>query len=333
MEKDLKAVVTEISQDLAAGWNVIALSAGVGAGILTLLHADTPVTVEKISEELGFDADKVASWCSFAERFGIVARKDEGFVLTAKGLVVSPHSPAKEMLGFVNLTDYFMSAAVAAKEAFKKNLSLDGLSQGKITRDYQPKVSDNLSAVIVDSFKENDVRPGDTLLDLGSGAGSFVRLLAKRMPGVKFTGVDSNLFAIETARKENRNLGLTDQIKMLVADMQTDMGDFADGSYDWVTAINIFHFVAKDSRADLVDHFIRIARKGVFFNEGLMEGIPLMSPADLLLRLLYSDFSGWFADEEVKAFARDMQKRHPNCTFTRSTVVSGTANLVVVRKP
>jgi ubiquinone/menaquinone biosynthesis C-methylase UbiE len=226
-----------------------------------------------------------------------------------------------------------MSAAVSARESFQPGRSLDSLSQGKVTRDYQPRVSDNLSAVVLEAFKENEVRAGDSLLDVGSGSGSFLRSLAKRMPGVKLTGCDSNLFAVETARKENRSLGLTDQVKMLVADMENDLGEFGDGSYDWVTAINIFHYVDPARRLEIVDHFVRIARKGVFVTEGLAEGIPLMIPADFLLRLLWADFSGFFTNQEVEAFNEEIRRRHPRCGFTRSVVVGGTAYLVTVRKP
>ncbi len=333
MEKDVMADAAEVSQALSTTWSMISLSAGISAGILTMLSPDAPVTVTKIADDRRLDPEKLESWFSFAERFGVVARRGDGYVLSPRGLLVSPHSPSKDLLAFVQLTEYFMNAAVNAREAFQKGKSLDSLSQGKITRDYQPRVSDNLSTVVLAAFKENEVSAGQSLLDVGSGAGSFLRSLAKRMPGVKLTGSDSNLFAVETARKENRSLGLTDQIKMLVADMENDMGDFADGSFDWVTAINIFHYVDKDKRQGLVDHFVRIARRGVFMTEGLAEGIPLMSPADFLLRLLWDDYSGFFTNTEVEAFNSEIRKRHPHCAFTRSVVVGGTAYLVILRKP
>jgi hypothetical protein len=150
---------------------------------------------------------------------------------------------------------------------------------------------------------------------------------------VKLTGSDSNLFAIEQARKENRTLGLTGQIGMQVADMETDMADFPDLSYDWVTAINIIYYCARENHIPVIDHMVRIARKGVILTEGLLEPLSVMPPANMLMTLLWNDFSGWFRPEEAEALNRNIQKKYPRCRMKVSSVVQGSAYLVVLRKP
>ncbi len=333
MEREYRSEVGECLQLIADGWGMIVISAGITGGLFTLLHADAPVRIEQIAAARGYDVEKLEHWFYYAERAGLVTREADGYLLTSKGILFSPHSPAKELLAFAQLTEYFMSSAVGARDAFRKGHSLDSLSQGKVTRNYQPRVSDNLSSVMLENFQENDVQPGDTLLDIGSGTGTFLRSLAKRLPGVKITGSDSNLFAIEQARKENRNLGLTGQISMQVADMEADMADFGDLSYDWVTAINIIYYVSKENRIPLFDHLVRIARKGVFLTEGLLEPLAVMPPANVLMSLLWNDFSGWFRPEEAESFNRNIQKKYPRCRLRVSSVVDGAAYLLVLRKP
>ena len=127
---------------------------------------------------------------------GYVSQTEKKYTLTSKGRFLTPASPAREIFGLANLTEYYAAAAIQAKESFFLNKSLDRLSEGRISRDYQPKVSDNFSTVLFSNFREHSMIPGDSLLDVGCGNASFLRNLIKFMPDLHLSGVDSNLFAI-----------------------------------------------------------------------------------------------------------------------------------------
>jgi ubiquinone/menaquinone biosynthesis C-methylase UbiE len=224
-----------------------------------------------------------------------------------------------------------MEAALNARETFKKGNSIDMLSEGKISRNYQPKVSDNFSLMLVNYLKDFNVRPGDSLLDIGCGNGSFLRILAQAVPDIQLTGLDSNLFAIEKGKKEDKQLELSDRIKLLVGNAE-ELEDFTDNSFDWVTSINVLHFYKIDKRPYLVENMVRIARKGIFINEGILENTPLTAWANVLMSLLWNDYTGFFRPDQLKEFNDFIQRKFSKYDIHFVPVLQGTSNLIVILK-
>jgi ubiquinone/menaquinone biosynthesis C-methylase UbiE len=252
--------------------------------------------------------------------------------LTPKGFILSPGSPYKDILAFVEETAYFVKAAANADSTFKDNLCYDKLSDGKISKDYQPKVSDNLSITLIDQIRKSGLADGDTLLDIGCGNGNFLRSLFKAMPSVLFSGVDVNLFAIERGKKENIALGLADRIKMIVGDIEEDLGDFKDGSYDWVTALNVLHFVPEGKRDALVENLARIARKGVIFNTVQTDSSMICTAGDPLLHLLWNDFAGFYTKSGAAAFFRELPSKFGGFDIQVLSILQGNSTLATMRK-
>jgi ubiquinone/menaquinone biosynthesis C-methylase UbiE len=176
------------------------------------------------------------------------------------------------------------------------------------------------------------MEPGDTLLDIGCGIGAFNRTLAVSMPGLKITGFDSNLFAIETAKKENKQQGLSDRIKMVVGDAREDLEGYADRSFDWVTAINIFHFFPVDRREELISKMIRLARKGVFFTEIIVEKTKISFAADPLMSLLWNDFTGFFREADAERINSGLKSSFPKYRIERHPILQNSSWLVSIIK-
>lgn len=330
-EKTMKAI-ERLQNVVGDTWIGLCVMAGIKAGYFAILSKDNPITIKDVVDKYGYKTEKVEKWFYFAETNGILEKKSNTYVLSPFGQLCTPHSPLKALYGFLLATDFFMQSAIEAKETFKKNRSLDKLTEGKISRDYQPKVSDNLSAILLKHFKESDIHPKDTLLDFGCGNGNFLRILSKQLPEVQFAGVDSNLFSIETGKKENSKVGLSDRVKLYVGDLTTEMTDFENASYDWVIAINLYHFIPPDKRKNVVDNMIRIARKGVFMTEAITEANKLTSAGNVLLTLLWNDFTGTFDKAELDEFNKYIKKKYRKLSFKFEPIMQGTSSLVIISK-
>lgn len=330
MSDDLRANMGELLGTLGETWKGILLSAGLTSGIFEQLDEKRALSVDELVNKLKFDRVKLENWFYYMEGAGIVKREQGGYLLTPKGLLFSPHSPVKDLMGLVHLTEYYMEAGLKASKTFKSGTSLEKLSEGKVSRNYQPKVSDNFSHALVEHLKEVHVGEGDSLLDIGCGNGSFLRTLLKLLPGVTFTGVDSNLFAIEKGKKANLELQVEGRIELLVGDITSDMGDFEDQSYDWLTAINIFHFIPPGKRDYIIDNMMRIARKGVFFTEVEIEKSPLSYSANSLMFLLWEDFTGFFRSTECEELNKRVEREHKGYTMRQYDIMKGNSNLIVL---
>jgi ubiquinone/menaquinone biosynthesis C-methylase UbiE len=317
---------------LTTTWKGLTITSGLIAGLFNMLTEHTEVTIDEIAKHFGYDKNKLDLWFYFAEKEKIVEKKEQYYSLSSLGRYFTSLAPLKDLYAFANLTEYYMEAALKAKETFKKGKSIDALSEGKISRNYQPKVSDNFSLMLLSYFKECNVGAGDSLLDIGCGNGSFLRILAQAIPDLQLTGLDSNLFAIEKGKKEDKQLELSNRIKLLVGNAEEDLHEFTDESYDWVTAINVLHFYNITQRPYLIDNMVRIAKKGIFFNEGILESSPITSRANGLMPLLWNDFSGFFRPDQLKIFNENIQAKFSKYQIQFIPVIHGTSTLVVITK-
>jgi ubiquinone/menaquinone biosynthesis C-methylase UbiE len=311
----------------------LCIAAGHIAGLLDQIKVDTPISVTDLAKRKNYDIEKVRRWVHFAAGTGIVSVDEkEGVVLTTKGLLLSSASPVKDVLAFVEGYSYFIKAVDQAELTFKKNQSLDKLSDGKVSKDYQPRVSDNLSASMIDRIKQCNPGDREKFLDVGCGNGSFIRALSRAFPNLLFTGMDLNLFTIEKGKKENIALGLTDRIKLLVGDIVEDMDDFPDASYEWVSAINVMHFVPMNKREDFIHQLIRVSGKGVFFNVCIADATLPTLTANNLMDLLWNDFTGFYTNPEFERLNEGLRKKYRNLEIQTSEMLQGSSQLFMILK-
>ncbi|MFE9817456.1 methyltransferase domain-containing protein [Streptomyces sp. NPDC005773] len=101
------------------------------------------------------------------------------------------------------------------------------------------------------------LRSGIEVLDIGTGHGHAVNVLARAFPASRFQGLDMSEEGIAAARAEAAALGL--------ANTAFDIGDCAEvsGSYDLITAFDVIHDLARPARA-LACVAAALAEGGVF---------------------------------------------------------------------
>jgi ubiquinone/menaquinone biosynthesis C-methylase UbiE len=333
MADDIKSYVAEIMHTTGELYRGLCIASGHIAGLLDLIKVDSPISVSDLAKRKNYDIEKVRRWVHFAAGTDIVSVDDkENVVLTTKGLLLSASSPVKDVLAFVEGYSYFIKAVDQADQTFKKNQSLDKLSDGKVSKDYQPRVSDNLSASMIDRIKQCNPGEKEKFLDVGCGNGSFIRALCRAFPSILFTGMDLNLFTIEKGKKENIALGLTDRIKLLVGDIVEDLDEIPEASYEWVSAINVMHFVPEEKRDEFIHQLIRIAGKGVFFNVCIADAnLPTLT-ANSLMNLLWNDFTGFYTYPEFERLSENLAKKYRTQDIQTSEMMQGSSQLFTILK-
>ncbi|WP_406098527.1 class I SAM-dependent methyltransferase [Streptomyces sp. NBC_01013] len=101
------------------------------------------------------------------------------------------------------------------------------------------------------------LRDGIEVLDIGTGHGHAVNVLARAFPASRFQGLDMSEEGIAAARAEAAALGLTNTA--------FDIGDCAEvsGSYDLITAFDVIHDLARPERT-LAAVAASLAQDGTF---------------------------------------------------------------------
>ncbi|HAR44634.1 MAG: hypothetical protein A2X56_13990 [Nitrospirae bacterium GWC2_57_13] len=298
-QDDIKKYSAEFVTMLTHATAALTTIQGLEVGFFDNLSPETPVSAEELSGHLGYDITRVSRWLRFGIAGGYVAAKEGGFVLTPKGALLRKDTPAPDLLGIHNMVSYFTTAIQRSRDVYQKGMGLDSITKGKISRDYIPRVASQLSRASAGFFKWSGLSGGHTILDLGCGDGSVLRETVKSCPGVSATGVDINPHTIELGSRKNREAGLQDQIELQQGDV-TNLERFKDSAYDWVYAVNLFHFLPVKKRETFLREMIRISRFGVFFNQVMTNTLGTHA-VDVLLSTLFSDYTGFFtlADADV----------------------------------
>ena len=114
-------------------------------------------------------------------------------------------------------------------------MSRDGLLGGRVTI-LQP--AGGYRAAIDPVFLAAAVpaRPGETVLDAGSGTGAAALALAARLEGVGVVGLDSDPGFIALARNSAEESGLARSIRFVEGDLLSPPPDLTPGGFDHVMA-------------------------------------------------------------------------------------------------
>jgi hypothetical protein len=89
----------------------------------------------------------------------------------------------------------------------------------------------------------------------------------------------------------------------------TDLARFKDGAFDWVYAINVFHFLPVNKRENFLRDMIRISRYGIFFNQLIVNTLQTIA-VDVLLSTLFTDYTGFFTEAEADELIRKTDIKH-----------------------
>ncbi len=79
-------------------------------------------------------------------------------------------------------------------------------------------------------------KPGETVLDAGSGTGAAALALAARLEGVRVTGLEAAEGLVALAGESARESGLSDRVAFIEGDLLTPPPDFEPGRFDHVMA-------------------------------------------------------------------------------------------------
>jgi ubiquinone/menaquinone biosynthesis C-methylase UbiE len=323
-QEDIRKNSAELMHMLIQGTVALTTIQGVELGFFDWIPLDKAVTPQVLSGQMGFDISKVERWLRFAEANGYVTHSAAGYTLTAKGTLIRQGTPTPDLLGLHHMFSYFTKAVQYSREAYQKCVGLDSITQGKISRDYIPKVASQLSRTAAEFFKWSGLSTGHTILDLGCGDGSVLRETIKVCPGISAKGLDLNVHTLELGKKKNTDAGLQDQIDLQVGDV-TALTRIKDGAVDWVYAINVFHFLPVNKREPLIREMIRISRYGVFFNQVIAKNIQTLA-TDVLCATLFSDYTGFFTGTEADEMISHIGNKH----IAFLPIIQGESRLVVL---
>jgi SAM-dependent methyltransferase len=323
-QNELKKYSAELMTMLVQGTVALDTIQGIELGFFDWIPDKKAISVQELSVQMGYDVSKVERWMRFALADGYVSKSDSGYILTPKGALLRRGTPAPDLLGLHHLFSYFTRAVQSSKEAYQKGVGLDSITQGKISRDYIPRVASQLSRASAEFFKWGGLTTGHTILDLGCGDGSVLRETAKSCPGISATGIDLNVHTLELGKRKNIEAGLQDQIDLEAGDA-TDLVRYKDGAFDWVYAINVFHFLPAYKREKFLREMIRISRYGVFFNQLIVNTLQTIA-VDVLLSTLFTDYTGFFTEAEANELIRAVDSKHHYFL----PIIQGESRLVVM---
>ena len=100
-----------------------------------------------------------------------------------------------------------------------------------------------------------NIKPGDTILDVGCGKGFLLYDLTQAVPGVKISGVDVSKYAIEHAKEE---------IKSHLKVGDANSLPFEDKSFDHVISITTLHCLYSYDLEKALREIERVAKKNKY---------------------------------------------------------------------
>ena len=321
---DIKKFSADLLNMLVQGTIALDTVQGIELGFFDWIPDKKTVTAQELSAQMGYDISKVERWLRFAVASGYVSRADNGYCLTAKGVLLRRGTPAPDLLGLHHMFSYFTKALQNSKEVYQKGVGLDSITQGKISRDYIPRVASHLSRASAEFFRWAGLSSGHMVLDLGCGDGTVLRETVKVCPGISALGLDINFHTLELGKRKNTDAGLQDQIELQVGDVM-DLSRFNDGAYDWVSAINVLHYLPVYKRERFLQEMIRISRYGIFFNQVIVNNVETIA-VDVLLSTLFTDYTGFFTETEADEIIRKAGIKH----YTLLPIIQGESRLVVM---
>jgi ubiquinone/menaquinone biosynthesis C-methylase UbiE len=112
-------------------------------------------------------------------------------------------------------------------------------------------------------------RPGARLLDVGCGTGRFLREVKANYPRLKVTGLDLSAHYLAVAQRELRSWS---RVQLVVG--AAEAIPFADGQFDAITCIYLFHELPSGVRRAVVAEIRRLLRPGgtLVFVDSLQPG-------------------------------------------------------------
>nr|WSW70231.1 class I SAM-dependent methyltransferase [Streptomyces sp. NBC_00995] len=246
----------------------LGLMAGLGhqSGLFDTMAGMTPATSAEIARAAGLNERYVREWLGAMVTGGFVDYEpgQDTYALPAEHAASLTRAAGPDNLARI-AQDFGMMGEVEQQvlEAFRTGHGLPYSAYPRfqgLQAEESGEVFDlalvNGIVPLVPGLTER-LRSGIEVLDIGTGHGHAVNVLARAFPASRFQGLDMSEEGIAAARAEAAALGL--------ANTAFDIGDCAEvsGSYDLVTAFDVIHDLARPARA-LACVAAALAEDGVF---------------------------------------------------------------------
>ena len=113
-------------------------------------------------------------------------------------------------------------------------------------------------------------RPGARLLDVGCGTGRFLREVKANYPRLEVTGLDLSSYYLAVAQRDLRSWS---RVRLVVG--AAEAMPFADGQFDAITCIYLFHELPPGVRRAAVAEIRRVLKPG-----GMLVFVDSLQPGD-----------------------------------------------------
>ncbi|MGW6918500.1 class I SAM-dependent methyltransferase [Kitasatospora sp. NPDC054939] len=226
-------------------------SVGYRTGLFEAMAGLPPSTSEEIARATGLDERYVREWLGGMVVGGIVAY-DPG----ARAYRLPPEHAASltraggpdNMAGMMQYVGLMANVEDEVVEAFRHGGGVPYTSYPRFQQLQGEESARVYDAALVEGIVPlvpglpERLRAGIDAVDIGTGQGHAVNVLAQAFPASRFTGVDISEGGIAAARAEAADLGLAN-----AGFVQSDTAEL-DGSYDLVTAFDVIHDLARPTR-------------------------------------------------------------------------------------
>lgn len=220
---------------------------------VALKQAGGPLTTHELAERTGLHERWVREWAhnqAAAKLITVDAEHRFGLTPEAAAVLATPEHPAYGIGSFHHLPQT-MQALGHVRESFRTGIGHDYDSHGPegavgVERGFEPWNNVNLLPVVLpalDGVVER-LRAGATVVDVGSGAGGAVLLMAAAFPNSTFHGYDISQFALERAAQKLLDSGLRNAA---FHDPRTSPMP-SDQSVDLVTTFDCIHDMTQPQR-------------------------------------------------------------------------------------
>ncbi len=92
----------------------------------------------------------------------------------------------------------------------------------------RPETELLVDEALAQSRRLETARPGQHIVDVGTGCGAIVLALATRLPAARFTATDASPATLDLARHNAGRLGLTERVRFLLGDLLSPVAEPAD---------------------------------------------------------------------------------------------------------
>ena len=168
--------------------------------------------------------------------------------------------------------------------------------------------------------------PGTRLLDIACGTGRTLHQIARTHPALRLWGVDLSPAYVKVARKR-----LADVSEITLAVENAEQLPFADGAFDVVTSVYLFHELPRRARRNVAREMFRVVRSGglvvIEDSAQIAESTDIASALRQFPRDFHEPYYAEYLDDDLAALLREVGF---TVTASESHLV---ARVVVAKKP